>query len=480
MPLEADTRYRALAARDPRFDGLFFVGVKTTGIYCRPVCPARTPRRERCTFFETAAAAERDGFRACFRCRPELAPGNAQMDATSRLVNAAVSRIAAGVLNEGSVEELAAGLGVTDRHLRRVLVEALGVSPVELAQTARLALAKRLLHDSSLGLAELAFASGFQSVRRFNSAFDARFHRSPTSVRREAQEDGSEGVRLRLDYRPPFSWSSVLRFFAARAMPGVEAVEGDVYRRTVHLGSTKGWLSVEPHTTQPALVATLSSSLLGELMPIVAKLRRVFDLDAHPAEVDACLSKDATLRPLVRAKPGLRVPGAFDGFETTVRAVLGQQVSVKGATTLAGRLVERFGAPVRTPFDGLRRVFPTAARLAQTSERELASIGLPGARARTLLELARAVKSGLVLEPGVDVEDVLIRLAELPGIGPWTTQYVAMRALASPDAFPASDLGVLKALKVTRAEQALERAESWRPWRAYATLHLWSLLEVST
>jgi len=480
VTLDEDTSYLALRSRDSRFDGVFFVGVKTTGVYCRPVCTARTPRRERCCFFDTAAAAERDGFRACFICRPELAPGSAPLDATPRLVSAAVRRIAEGALNDGSVEQLAAGLGVTGRHLRRVMTEQLGVSPVELAQTERLALAKRLLQDSSLGLAELAFAAGFQSVRRFNSAFHARFHRSPSSVRRQLAAGGPSdapgaAIRLRLDFRPPLAWPAVLRFLEARAVPGVEQVDGEAYRRTVALGARRGWLSVERHPTRPALVASLSGSLLGELMPIVARLRRLFDLDAQPAAVDAQLATDATLRPLVRATPGLRVPGAFDGFETAVRAVLGQQVTVRGATTIAGRLVERFGAPVRAPFAALHRAFPTAVRLAQAGAGELAALGMPGARARTLLGLAHAAKAGLRLEPGADLDATLATLGALPGFGPWTTQYVAMRALGWPDAFPASDLGVLKALRTTRAAVALERAEAWRPWRAYATLHLWSV-----
>lgn len=484
MTLDADTSYRALRSRDARFDGLFFVAVRTTGIYCRPVCTARTPRRDRCTFFATAAAAEREGYRACFLCRPELAPGSAPLDATPRLARAAVQRIAEGALNEGSVDELAAGLGVTGRHLRRVLTEQLGVSPVELAQTARLALAKRLLQDSSLALAELAFAAGFQSVRRFNSAFQARFGRSPSSVRRElaAGRAGAEAetIRLRLDYRPPLAWPALLRFLGARAVPGVEEVDGGTaYRRAVGLGARRGWLAVEHHPTRPALVATLAGSLLGELMPVVARLRRLFDLDAQPAEIDARLAADPALRPLVRATPGLRVPGAFDGFETAARAVLGQQVTVRAATTLAGRLAERFGAPLRTPFAGLQRTFPTASRLAQATVAELAALGLPGARARTLLELARAARAGLRLEPGADLGATLERLGALPGVGPWTTQYVAMRALGWPDAFPAADLGVLKALRLTRAAAAAERAEAWRPWRAYATLHLWSQPEVA-
>jgi AraC family transcriptional regulator of adaptative response / DNA-3-methyladenine glycosylase II len=484
VALDPDACFRALRSRDPRFDGVFFVGVTTTGIYCRPVCPARNARRERLRFFPSGAAAEKDGFRACFRCRPERAPGFAPTDATPRLVSAAVGRIAEGALNEGSVEALGAELGVSGRHLRRAMVDQLGVSPVELAQTERLALAKRLLQDSGLGLAELAHAAGFGSVRRFNSAFQARFRRPPGAVRREALAAGEgsrrapasrgETLRLRLDYRPPLAWEALLRFLAARAIPGVEQVDAGVYRRVVRVGGASGWLSVERHPRRAALVATLSGSLLGQLMPVVARLRRLFDLDARPAEVDAALEADPLLSPLVRATPGLRVPGAFEGFEAAARAVLGQQVTVKGATTLAGRLVERLGAPVPAPVSALRRAFPSSASVAAASLETLAGLGMPGARARALQALARAVEGGLQLEPGADREATLARLAALPGFGPWTTQYVAMRALRWPDAFPAADLGVLQALGVRTGPAAQARAEAWRPWRAYATLHLWS------
>ncbi len=466
----SDTYYRALASRDPRFDGVFFVGVTTTGIYCRPVCTARLAGRDRCVFFPTRAKAEAEGFRACFRCRPELAPGNAPVDAVPRLVDRAVRRIEHGALNEASVDELAEQLGVTGRHLRRAMVEQLGVSPVELAQTARLAFAKRLLQDSGLPLADLAFAAGFQSVRRFNSAFRAHFGRSPSSLKRERPETG--GLKLRLDYRPPLAWDALLAFLAFRSIPGVEVVADGAYHRTVGLDGKRGWVSVTRDGTR--LTATVSTSLLGSLMPLVAKLRSLFDLDAHPAQVDAVLAKDPVLRPRVRRNPGLRVPGAFEGFETAVRAVLGQQISVKGATTLAGRLVQRFGVAVKGAPHGLTHVFPTAASIAKASVDDVAKIGMPGARANALIGLAAAMSRGLELQRGVPIEPTLEKLRELPGIGEWTAQYLAMRALSWPDAFPASDLGVLKALAAKNPKQSSQRAEAFRPWRAYATVHLWS------
>ena len=482
--LDADTCYRALCARDPRFDGLFFVGVTTTGVYCRPVCHARTPRRQSCVFFPSAAHADREGFRACLLCRPELAPGSdgVPVDAVHRLADRAAARIAAGALNGGSLEALAAGLGVSSRHLRRALVACLGLSPVELAQSHRLAFAKRLLQDSRMPLAELALASGFGSVRRFNALFRARFGRPPGSVRRQAPLPAGEAAgadragrtALRLDYRPPLALRPLLEFLAPRAIPGVEEVLVDAgeYRRTVALGDAVGWVRVRAHHARPALVAEVSCSLAPALMPLVPRLRRLFDLDAHPAEIDGALGAHPRLRRLVSGTPGLRVPGAFDGFEASVRAVLGQQVTVKGATTLAGRLVECFGAPVATPFPALTRLFPGPGQLVRSAA-AIAGLGMPLSRARTVEGLARASQQGLALEPGGDRDATLASLAAVPGIGGWTAQIIAMRALGWPDAFPGSDLVLRRALGVHREREAERLAEPFRPFRAYATLHLW-------
>jgi len=474
--LDPVTCYRAVSARDPRFDGVFFVAVTTTGIYCRPVCRARTPGRDRCLFFRTRAEAERAGYRACFRCRPELAPGQGPIDALPRLVERAVARVEAGELNERSVDDLASSLGVSGRHLRRALTAALGVGPIELAQSRRLALAKQLLQDTSLPLAELALASGFASVRRFNALFRARFGRPPSAVRREhGTADGADALSLRLDHRPPYDWEALLAFLAPRAIPGVEEVADGAYRRTLRCGARAGWVAVRPDPGRPGLRAEISLSLAGSLMPVVAKLRALLDLDAHPAVIAEHLARDRALRPLVALRPGLRVPGAVDGFEAAARAVLGQQVTIGAATTLAGRLVRRFGAPVDTPFPSVRWLFPGAQALATASEDEVASLGMPGARARTVLALARAVARGdLHLEPAGDVERTVEQIRELPGVGDWTAQYVAMRALGWPDAFPAADLGVRSALGGVSAQRAQLVAERWRPWRAYAVMHLWS------
>jgi AraC family transcriptional regulator of adaptative response / DNA-3-methyladenine glycosylase II len=473
--LDPETCFRALAARDRRFDGAFYVGVTTTGIYCRPVCPARTPARDRCVFFGSAAEAERAAFRACFRCRPELAPA-APPAGASPLVARAVARIEAGALDDASVDDLAGALGVTGRHLRRRMLAEVGVGPLDLAQTRRLGLAKRLLQDSALPLAEVALASGFGSVRRFNAAFRARFDRPPSAVRREhgAGAGGAEAIAVRLDHRPPLDWDALLAFLAARSVPGVERVERGVYRRTVRVGDRVGWLAVRPGPGA-ALAAEVSTSLSGALVPVVARLRALFDLDAHPAEVDEHLGKDPLLARLVRRHPGLRVPGAFDPFEAAVRAVLGQQVSVAAATTLAGRLAHAHGMPLATPFEGLDRAFPPPVAIAALDEDLVAGMGMPGARARTLLALARGFDV-LGLERGADPDRAVEALRGVPGVGPWTASYVTLRALGAPDAFPAADLGVRKALGGLSTAAAEARAAPWRPWRSYATLHLWTAL----
>jgi AraC family transcriptional regulator of adaptative response / DNA-3-methyladenine glycosylase II len=479
-PLDPDACYRALTARDARFDGLFFVGVTTTGIYCRPICPARTPGRARCRFFPSAAVAEREGFRACFRCRPELAPGRSRIDATSAIVAGAVARIDEGALSGGSLDDLARDLGVTSRHLRRAVHAELGVSPIELAQSRRLALAKQLLHDTTLSMTEVALSSGFASIRRFNAAFQARFGRPPTEMRRAAR-DPSEGrgdsFPVRLGYRPPLEWGALLDFLRARATPGVERVEDMTYQRTVRLGAKTGWISVAVDQRKSVLRADVSLSLAPVLPLLVARLRRLFDLDAHPAIVAAHLGGDGFLRSLVARRPGLRVPGAFDGFEIGVRAILGQQVSVSAATTFAGRLAAAFGDPVSTPHAGLDRAFPAAARLARASESELGSIGLTRARAASVGTFARAVVAGDVRVDGRgDPASAMAALEQLPGIGPWTAAYVGMRALGSPDAFPDGDLALRRALGDVSSRDARALAEGWRPWRAYAAMHLWTSL----
>jgi AraC family transcriptional regulator of adaptative response / DNA-3-methyladenine glycosylase II len=476
-----------VTARDPRFDGVFFVGVRTTGIYCRPICPARTPGRNRCEFFATPALAERAGFRACFRCRPELAPGNAPVDATDALVAGATQRIAEGALNDGSLDELAAQLGVTARHLRRALEVKLGVSPVELAQSRRLALAKQLLQDTALSLTEIAFAAGFGSVRRFNAVFAAKMGSAPSQLRRKhvpattaaasdaAVPDEDAMLSLRLDYRAPYDWDRLLGFLRERAIPGVELVGDGAYRRVVHLGGHTGEIAVTT-TSRDALQLAVAPALLPVLMPLVARVRRMFDLDARPDLINAVLRRDKALAPMIAKRPGVRVPGAIDPFEASVRALLGQQVSVAAATTLAGRFAAQLGAPYAGTH-GLAQRFPTAAEVVDAGPNRIGKLGLPQARANAIHTFAREVASGaLKLDAACELDRFVAQLVELPGIGPWTANYLAMRALKVPDAFPAADLGVQKALGRAGAKAAEARAEAWRPYRAYAVLHLWTSL----
>lgn len=487
--LDDETCYRALQARDPRFDGLFFVAVSTTGVYCRPICPARTPRRERCAFFASGALAEREGFRACLRCRPELAPGaraesGVPVGSRARLAARAIARIpevaSSGAAERGrSLEALALELGVTSRHLRRAIEAELGVSPIELVTSRRLAMAKQLLHDTRLGLAEIALASGFRSVRRFNDAFRARFGRAPSSLRRDAirggEAPGSEreprAIALRLGYRAPLAWDAMLAFVAARAVPGVERVVGSVYERTVSAGGRAGLVRVRDDAARSVLIAEIPIELAGAAMSIAARLRALFDLDAEPMRIAEALGRDRRLARAVARRPGLRVPGAWDGLEIAVRAVLGQQVSVRAATTLAARLAARFGELLA---DGTR-LAPTAGALARAREDDLRAIGLTGARARTLIALGRAVEDGVVVvERGASPEATIAALERVPGIGEWTAQYVAMRALAWPDALPSGDLVLRRALGLEGAAAVRRRAERWRPWRAYGAMHLWA------
>jgi AraC family transcriptional regulator of adaptative response / DNA-3-methyladenine glycosylase II len=476
MMLDPESCYRALVARDHRFDGRFFVGVETTGIYCRPVCRARTPGRARCSFYQTAAEAEHHGFRACFRCRPELAPGSAPVDAAPRLVSAALSRIEAGALNEQTVDGLAAELEITGRHLRRAMREELGVTPVELAQSQRLALARQLLWESSLPVTEVALSSGFRSVRRFNALFRARHGRAPSELRKaRAPREDAPTVAIALGYRPPYDWDSVLGFLAARAIPGVELIREGRYLRTVQLGAAKGWIVVSQEANRHALRAVASLSLAGVLMPLSSRLRRLFDLDAHPTTIAAHLSTDPLLAGAVKARPGMRVPGAFEAFETSARAILGQQVSVAAASTLASRLTAHFGERIETPHPELHLLSPAPARIARASSDQIAGMGITRSRAQTLRVLAGAMANGaLGLETLARPEALMARLMEIPGIGPWTASYIAMRVLGWPDAFPESDLGLRKALGGLSSHQVRERAERWRPWRAYAVMYLWT------
>lgn len=473
MKLDDSMCWQALQSRDSRFDGVFFVGVSTTGIYCRTVCTAKSPRRDRCSFYGSAAAAERAGYRPCLRCRPELAPGHARIDSVSRLAAAAATRIEEGALTEKSVQELAAEMGITDRHLRRVVESELGVSPIELAQTQRLLLAKRLLTDTRLPITEVAFASGFSSLRRFNALFRQRYRLNPRDLRKRKPAEVPPGTLVcELSYRPPLDWESLLGFLSHRACRGVEEITDGRYTRTVAIGKHRGWIAAAPALNKHALRVELSASLAPALSPALAGIKRLFDLSANPQRIAEHLGA------LALSSPGLRVPGAFDGFEMAIRAILGQQISVKGASTLAGRFAAAFGEPIETPCESLTHITPAAARVAEAHPEEIIHLGILPARARSILALAEAVaQKRILLQSGADVESTISRLKELPGIGEWTAQYIAMRALSWPDAFPHTDLGIYKALCETNPKRVLEIAEAWRPWRSYAVMHHWKTLE---
>jgi len=468
-----DRLYRAIASRDRRFEGRFVVAVRTTGVYCRPGCPAPLPKRRNVRFFSCAAAAEEAGFRACLRCRPDASPGSPAWLGTSATVARGLQLIADGVLDESGVDELAARLGVGARHLRRLFARELGASPLAVARTRRSHFARKLLEESRLSIAEIALSAGYASVRRFNAEVRQVFQRAPRELRRDgAVKEGP--LTLRLPYKPPFDWAELLAWLHARAIAGVERVEEGVYRRTFSVDGKPGLLEVRSLEGDHALSLTVRAPVGRELLSLVERVARLFDLRADPLAVAARLERSPRLRPLVRARPGLRVPGAFDPFETAVRAILGQQISVARASALCGELVARFGRRVDLG-DGLTHLFPSPEIVAGADVR---SLGMPNARAEAIRGLARAVATGaLDLGRGPSAIDALLAL---PGVGPWTASYVAMRALGDPDAFPAGDLGLRKAWArggALPSERALEDASlEFRPFRAYAALHLWSSL----
>jgi AraC family transcriptional regulator of adaptative response / DNA-3-methyladenine glycosylase II len=480
MLLDDEACYRAMVSRDRRFEGRFVVGVTTTGIYCRPGCPARTPKRSNVKFFATPAAAEGVGLRACKRCRPDSAPGSPAWIGTPATVTRALRLIESGALDEAGVESLAERLGVGARHLRRLFDEHLGASPISVASSQRAHLARRLLESGQGSIADIAFASGFSSLRRFNAAVRSAFAASPTELRGRAMarakkpaDDG--GLSLKLSVRPPFDFKSILAFLAARAIPRVERVTETSYARTFEIGGVQGTLEVT-RGSDIHLNLTIHAPARAPLMTLVARVRGLFDLDADPDFLAEHLSRSPDLAERVARRPGLRVPGAWDGFELAVRAILGQQISVRGATTIAGRLAERHGAPISPSVEGLDRVFPVAVRVAEDDQ--LNTIGLTAARTKTLRAVAREVATGeLSSFVFVDLASAMARLTRIPGIGAWTAAYIAMRAGREPDAFPAGDLVLRKRLGGGEplSERDIEaRSQAWRPFRAYAAMHIWA------
>lgn len=481
MDMDFEACRRAFVTRDPRFDGRIFGAVKTTGIYCRPICPARTPKPQNMTFYPTAAAAQEAGYRPCLRCRPEASPDLGAWRGTSNTVSRALALIEGGAMDNGDVDALAGRLGVGERQLRRLFRQHLGASPVSVAQTRRVLLAKQLIQETRLPMSEVALASGFGSVRRFNETFQLLFGRPPGELRRSQQAEipAAEGITVRLPYKPPYDWDAIVRFLRDRAIAGVEVVEPLRYARTLAIDGVCGVVIVTPRK-DGALSAEIHFPAMRALPAVIARIRRVFDLSADPTLIGAHLSQDPMLAPLVAARPGLRAPGAWDGFELAVRAILGQQITVTAARNLAAKLVDRYGARIDSPAAaklGLTRVFPTPDALVGE---DIAALGMPRSRGAALEGLARTVaQDPTIFTPRGDLQSAIAALKALPGVGEWTAQYIALREMREPDAFPQADIGLMRAMVDEAgvrptADQLLARSQAWTPWRAYAAQHLWA------
>ncbi|MBL8770954.1 MAG: helix-turn-helix domain-containing protein [Phenylobacterium sp.] len=482
MDMDFEACRRAFVTRDPRFDGRIFGAVRTTGIYCRPICPARTPKPQNMTFYPSAAAAQEAGYRPCLRCRPEASPDLGAWRGTSNTVSRALALIEGGAMDSGDVDALASRLGVGERQLRRLFRQHLGASPVSVAQTRRVLLAKQLIQETRLPMSEVALAAGFGSVRRFNETFQQLFGRPPGALRRSraAEVSAAEGIVVRLPYKPPYDWDAMIAFLADRAIPGVERVEARRYVRTLAVDGEHGVVIVTPRNDD-ALQADIRFPRLKSLPAVIARVRRVFDLSADPVLIGAHLSQDPALAGLVAARPGLRAPGAWDGFELAVRAILGQQVSVSAARNLAAKLVATYGEPVDDPIAagfGLTRVFPSADRL--VGQPISLTLNMPRARGAAVEALARTVaEDPAIFTPRADLESAVAALKALPGVGEWTAQYIALRELREPDAFPQADVGLMRAMADAAGvrptpDQLLARSQAWKPWRAYAAQHLWA------
>ncbi len=478
MPaLDHDHCYRAVASRDPRFDGWFVTAVHTTGIYCRPSCPAVTPKRRNVEFFPTAAAAQQHGYRACKRCRPDASPGSPEWDGRGDVVARAVRLVVDGVVDREGVAGLARRLSYSERHLNRLVTAELGAGPLAIARAQRAQTARVLIETSDLDFSTIAFAAGFGSVRQFNDTVREVFAATPSRLRAAAAGTADRAgapagaVDLDLAVREPFDATALMAFLAARAVPGVEHWDGAAFHRALTLPHGHGTvaLSVAERSSRRVVRARLRLTDWRDVGPAVRRVRRLLDLDADPVAVEAALADDPVLAPPVAVAPGGRVPGSVDPFETAVRAVVGQQISVAGARTVAGRIVEALGAPLTVAGSPLTHVFPTPAALAAGDP---AHLPMPRSRQRTVLELARRVADGrVVLDAGADRDDVAGALLDVPGVGPWTAGYVRMRGLGDPDVFLPTDLGVRAGLRRLGVEP--DRAERWRPWRSYAVHVLW-------
>ncbi|BBB28293.1 DNA-3-methyladenine glycosylase 2 family protein [Neptunomonas japonica] len=484
MNMQHEHLYQAMVSHDDRFDGHFYIGVSSTGVYCRPICRVRTPKRENCTFYTTPAQAETAGFRPCLKCRPELSPQTLDNTFQKDTIISSIIQLEDQGEIDFSISALAKKLNITERHLRRITLEQLGTTPSNFILTRRLLRAKKLLTETPLSIAHIALISGFGSLRSFNTHFKSRYRLTPSALRkppstqnRAADNSPEITIQLLLQYRPPYDWLQLIDFLQHRSIQGVEHIEGQSYIRTVSLSvkgeSYNGWLQIQPHKNKDnTLTVELSESLAAIIPILLRKLEHQFDLHAEPSLISNQLNF------LARNNPGIRLPGSFDGFEMSVRAILGQQITVKAAHTLAKRFAQAFGKPIKTPLTSLTTLFPSPQRVAGLSIDQIASLGIISKRAQTIISLAQSIcKDEISLQPTAHPEQTIAALEKLAGIGPWTAHYIAMRALHWPDAFPHTDLGVMKALKEKRPKQTLLLAEKWRPWRAYAVMHLWESLK---
>jgi AraC family transcriptional regulator of adaptative response / DNA-3-methyladenine glycosylase II len=475
MTLDWQVCSQARLSRDSRFDGKFFTGVLSTKIYCRTICPVPTVKEKNVRYFPTAAAAAEAGFRPCLRCRPECSPGTPAWFGTSNTVSRALRLIEESGLEDGGMEGLAERLGVSSRHLRRLFIRHLGASPSAVAKTRRLHFAKKLIDETSLSMTDVALASGFGCVRRFNAVISKTYKRTPTQIRRLVHQktiQQEDHYLFHLRFRPPYHWKGMLAFLAERSIPGVEVADTRSYRRTISLNGCLGVFEVSPDEGYDAVAVRVQIADPRLLYLIIDRIRSMFDLNADWAAIAQSLGTDAALTSLLQAEPGLRVPGSWNGFELAIRAILGRRMTLKGATALAGRIVESYGQRI-SDADNLTHLFPTPEALADA---KLAGLGLTEERAETIHAVARAVCDGAIsFERIVDSDAYLARLREIPGIGCWTAQYIAMRALGNPDAFPTGDVGLLRALGLKTSCDLEERAEAWRPWRSYASMYLWSM-----
>jgi AraC family transcriptional regulator of adaptative response / DNA-3-methyladenine glycosylase II len=474
--------YRAVHSRDARFDGWFFTAVTSTHIYCRPSCPALTPKRTNVVFYPSAAAAQGAGFRACLRCRPDAAPGSPEWNTRADVVARAMRLIADGAVDRDGVAGLADRLGYSGRQLHRLLVAEVGTGAIALARAQRAQTARLLIETTDLAFSDVTFAAGFASIRQFNETIQEIFARTPTELRRSAggrAQGGGGAVSLRLAYRQPFDASSVFDFLAWRCVPGIEEFDDGTYRRSLRLDHGEGVVALEPG--EGCVAATFHLRDLRDLTAAVSRCRRLLDLDADPVAVDTLLGTDPVLAPLVARRPGRRMPGSVDGAELAVRAVIGQQVSVLGARNVAGQLVQSAGEKLENPVGGVTHLFPTPVDLVDLAADDPGAFAMPGSRRQTLVTLNTALAEGrLRVDPGEDRSTLEAQLLELPGIGPWTTAYIAMRALGDPDAFMPTDLGIKRAIEAlglnAHPKAIMAMAEEWRPWRAYAMAHLWASL----